>query len=155
MRPIFAQVLLPPSTEIPVGALRNSYPFFHTNFSADLRSVIHCQLRIHLNLIKINLHQIYFSDCSKRLGMFLRCGRVEIFLYHFNVTDGRAFGKSTDVLCLVAQSCPTLCDAIDCSRPGSSVHGDFPGKNTEVGCHALFQGIFPTQGLNQGLLHCG
>ena len=30
---------------------------------------------------------------------------------------------------------------------------DFPGKNTEVGCHFLLQGIFPTQGSNQGLLH--
>ena len=31
---------------------------------------------------------------------------------------------------------------------------DSPGKNTGVGCHALLQGIFPTQGLNSGLLHC-
>ena len=31
---------------------------------------------------------------------------------------------------------------------------DFPGKNTGVGCHFLLQGIFPTQGLNPGLLHC-
>ena len=29
-----------------------------------------------------------------------------------------------------------------------------PGKNTGVGCHSLLQGIFPTQGLNLGLLHC-
>ena len=29
-----------------------------------------------------------------------------------------------------------------------------PGKNTGVGCHFLLQGIFPTQGLNPGLLHC-
>ena len=29
----------------------------------------------------------------------------------------------------------------------------FPGKNTGVGCHFLLQGIFPTQGLNLGLLH--
>ena len=50
------------------------------------------------------------------------------------------------VLCLVAQSCSTLCDSVDCSLPGSSVCGDSPGKNTGVGCHALFQGIFPTQG---------
>ena len=57
------------------------------------------------------------------------------------------------VLCLVAQLCPTLCDPMDCSVPGSSVHGDSPGKNTGVGCHALLQGIFPTQGLNPGLLH--
>ena len=31
---------------------------------------------------------------------------------------------------------------------------DFPGKNTEVGCHVLLQGIFPTQGSNPHLLHC-
>ena len=30
---------------------------------------------------------------------------------------------------------------------------DSPGKNIGVGCHALVQGIFPTQGLNPGLLH--
>ena len=57
------------------------------------------------------------------------------------------------VLCLVAQSCLTLCDPMDCSPPGSSVHGDSPGKNTGVGCHALFQGIFLTQGSNLRLLH--
>ena len=47
---------------------------------------------------------------------------------------------------LVAWSCPTLCDPMDCSLPGSSVHGIFPGKNSEVTCHFLLQGIFPTQG---------
>ena len=31
---------------------------------------------------------------------------------------------------------------------------DSPGKNTEVGCHALLQGTFPTQGSNLGLLPC-
>ena len=46
------------------------------------------------------------------------------------------------VLCLVAQSCPTLCDPMDYSLPGSSVHGDSPGKNTGVGCHALLREIF-------------
>ena len=33
--------------------------------------------------------------------------------------------------CPVIQSCPTLCDTKDCSLPGSSVHGDFPGRNTK------------------------
>ena len=55
---------------------------------------------------------------------------------------------------LIAQSCLTLCDPMDCSLPGSSVYGDSPGKNTGVGCHALLQGIFPTQESNQGVLHC-
>ena len=53
----------------------------------------------------------------------------------------------------VVQLCPTLCNPMDCSPPGSSVHGDSPGKNTGVGCHALLQGIFPTQGSNPGLPH--
>ena len=50
------------------------------------------------------------------------------------------------------QSCPTLCDPMDCSPPGPSVHGDSLGKNTGVGYHALLQGIFPTWGLNLSLL---
>ena len=43
---------------------------------------------------------------------------------------------------------------MDCSPPGTSVHGDSPEEYTGVGCHALFQGIFPTQVLNLGLPHC-
>ena len=53
-------------------------------------------------------------------------------------------------VCLVAQSCP-ICDPMDCSPPGSSVHKDSPGKNTGMGCYALLQGVFPTQGSNP---HC-
>ena len=52
------------------------------------------------------------------------------------------------------QSCRALCSPMDCSPPGSSVHGNSPGKNTTVGYHVLLQGIFPTQGLNPGLPHC-
>ena len=51
------------------------------------------------------------------------------------------------------QSCPTLCDPVDCSPPGSSVHGILQSKNTGVGCHALLQEIFQTQGKNPCLLH--
>ena len=58
-----------------------------------------------------------------------------------------------DVLSLVTQLCLTLWDPMDGSLPGSSVHGDSPGHNTAVGCHALLQGIVPTQGSNPALLH--
>ena len=50
------------------------------------------------------------------------------------------------------QSCLTLCNCVDCSPPGFPVHGDSPGENTGRGCHALLQGIFPTQGSNPHLL---
>ena len=54
--------------------------------------------------------------------------------------------------CSVAQSCPTPCNPMDCSPPGSSCPWDSPGKNTAVGCHAFLQGIFPTQGCSLCLL---
>ena len=83
------------------------------------------------------------TNLMKHIGKFDRlfCKKKFRFLWHA-------------VLCLVAQPCLTLCDPMDCSPTGSSVYGDFPGKNTGMGCHALFQGIFPTPGLNPGLLHC-
>ena len=62
-------------------------------------------------------------------------------------------GKAKKVKMLVTQSCTTLCNPMDYSSPGSSVHEDSPGKNTGVGCHSLLQGIFQTQGLNLSLPH--
>ena len=56
-------------------------------------------------------------------------------------------------MCLVTQLCPTLCDPMDCNPPGSSAHGGSPRQEYWSGWHFLFQGIFPTQGLNPGLLH--
>ena len=44
---------------------------------------------------------------------------------------------------LVAQSCLTLCDPMIWSLPGTSVHGDSPGKNIGVSSHALLQGDLP------------
>ena len=60
-------------------------------------------------------------------------------------------------VCYVAQLCLNLCDPMGCSPTSCSVHGDSPAKNTGVGCHALLQGTFPTQGSNLCLLwlvHC-
>ena len=36
------------------------------------------------------------------------------------------------VLCLITQLCLNLCDPVDCSPPGFSVHGDSPCKNTAM-----------------------
>ena len=40
------------------------------------------------------------------------------------------------ILCFVTQSCPTLYNSMDYSPPGSSVHGDSPGKNTGIGSYS-------------------
>ena len=47
-----------------------------------------------------------------------------------------------------SQSCPTLCNLMDSSPLGSSVHGIFPDKGNRVGCRFLLQGVFLTQGSN-------
>ena len=50
-----------------------------------------------------------------------------------------------------AKPCLDLCNPIDYSPSGSSVHGNFLGKNIGVECHFLLQGIFPIQGSNPHL----
>ena len=57
---------------------------------------------------------------------------------HLKFTNRDGTRALQEVQVLGAQSCPTLCDPTDCSPPGSSVHWDFPDKNTGVGCHFLF-----------------
>ena len=54
-------------------------------------------------------------------------------------------------VCSVTQLCLTLCDPMDCSLPGTSVHGILQAR-TGVGYHFLLQGIFPTKGLLHLLL---
>ena len=92
---------------------------------------------------RIVIWQFWKVNSSKQIEEDLRKMRIQ------------STSKSA-VLCLVALSCSTLWDLMDCSLPGSSVHGDSPGKNTAVGghAHALFHGIFPTQRSNPGLPHC-
>ena len=55
---------------------------------------------------------------------------------------------------LVAKSWLTLCDPHGLKPARLLCPWDAPGKKTGVGCHALLQGIFPTQGLNPGLPRC-
>ena len=81
---------------------------------------------------------------KKRLGW----SPLLVFWFFFFFLDGERETYDFCVWCL------TLCNPMDYSPRGSSVHGDSPGKNTGVGCHALLQGIFPTQGPNPDLPHC-
>ena len=59
-----------------------------------------------------------------------------------------AFSDLCTRACSVAQSSLTLCDPMDCSPTGSSLLGNFPGKNTGGNYHFPLQGIFLTQGSN-------
>ena len=50
---------------------------------------------------------------------------------------------------LVAQLCQTICGSMDCSPPGSPVHGVLQARR-RAGSHFLLQGIFPGEGINLG-----
>ena len=58
-------------------------------------------------------------------------------------------------LCVCAQSCPTLCDFMNCSPPGVSVHGIFQASILEWVAISFSRGSFwLTQGSNPGFPHC-
>ena len=105
----------------------------------------------HLNCLLRNLHAV--QEAIVRRGH----GTKDWFKIEKGVHQGcilsSCFFNTRVQFSSVTQSCPTLCDPVNCSPPGSSVLGNFPGKSAGVGCHFLPQGIFLTQGLNPGLPH--
>ena len=86
------------------------------------------------------------------LNLFLSYRQLRsIFLYMLNIVytlPKLLLISFTNKYAQPLQLCLTLCDPMDCSPPGSSVHEDSPGKNIRVGCHA------PLRGLNPGLPLC-
>ena len=58
------------------------------------------------------------------------------------------------VCALVAQTCPTLCDLMDCSLPSSAVLGISQTRILEWVAISFSRGLFPAQGLNLSLPHC-
>ena len=74
-------------------------------------------------------NNIFFCDIFSRHFCWVSCGSS---LY---ILDTSPESERDCVLCLVTQSCPTLCDPRDCNPPGFSVHGDSPGENTGTGSH--------------------
>ena len=99
--------------------------------------------------LDINFHLVETPDPDKKTY----CALIAFWPLYSKLSP-LLCNVSHAVLCLVAQSCLTLCNPMDCHLPGSSVHGDSPGSNTGVNTHALLQGIFPTRGSNPHLLHC-
>ena len=117
--------------------------FYHQRHLGSPLALIYSSKFLYLNIVPSSpssfppvfplsfpLPPSFFSHCWK-------IQNVKFITYHY-----------CDIMCLVAQLCLTLFDPMDCSPPDSSVHGNSPGKNTGMGCHACLQGIFPIQGSN-------
>ena len=76
---------------------------------------------------------------------------------YWDIHDSKMYNIMSINVCEIklAQSCPTLCDLMDCSSPGPSgpsVHGILQARILEWVSIPLSRGIFPTQGSNLGLL---
>ena len=100
-------------------------------------------------------HKIFFPSTTGFYLLFLFFFRLlSAPLIHLNILIPYCWLFSSDLVVhsKSLQSCLTLCDPTDHSSPGSSVHGDSPGKNPGVVCHALLQGISLTQGSNSHLI---
>ena len=89
--------------------------------------------RYHLTVVRMAIIKKYTNNKCWRgygeKGILLQCGWECTLIQPLR----RPVQRFLAVLCLVAQLCLIFCDPKDCSLPGSSVHGDSPGKNTGVG----------------------
>ena len=88
--------------------------------------------------------------CRKRLQpprpSWVSKGRLKDFLIREEGNVETKEKPSKKTICVLIQSCRILCDSMDCSPPGSSVHGIFQARVLEQVAISLLQGIFPTQG---------
>ena len=70
-------------------------------------------------------------------------GRDQYIFFSVISQDIYTHTQTSSLFCFSAakslQSCPTLCDPIDGSLPGSPCPWDSPGENNGVGCHFLLQ----------------
>ena len=108
-----------------------SFPFCitHLIISYDTITVLLC------DGLLMHLHPLPDSEClESRDGMYSCISGTEEWSWNI-----------VKVKVLVAQTCQILCDPMDCSPQGSSVHGILQARILEG---ILLKGIFPTQGLH-------
>ena len=101
-----------------------------------------------LRLVWILHHNLIPSSSNDAHPLLYSVSSVHDFVSAPWLTSRRRWSWKK-VKVLVAVLCPTLCDHMDCSPPGSSVQG-FPRQNTGVGCHSLLQGGLSNPGIEPG-----
>ena len=93
----------------------------------------------------LNIFSCIFFVC---LSHFMTCETLTFACFCF------LFFSDVLSLVLASQSCLTLCNPMDCSPPGFSVHGILQARILEWVAIPFSRGVSPTQGLNPGLPHC-
>ena len=129
----------------PLPAL-HPHPATHLNWGLSLHSSTLGRRVRHSSLVCATFsgHSLAMMDLSSSMMVF-SVWKISCSVCGEHLRDQKE--PELALVCLVARSCLTLCHPIDRNPPGSSVHGDSPGKNTEGGCHALLQGNLPNPGI--------
>ena len=114
---------------------------------------MHIYLSIHPTLPCNCVHKfilICISVAALQIGSSVP---TELHFNYFLPNTSSDLGQS---LCLVAQSCPNLCNPMDCSPPSLAPlsKGILQTRILEWAAIPFSRGIFPTQGSNSGLSHC-
>ena len=111
--------------------------------------------RLGVNLRFISLELCFHGQFPPMLHFYFLIYKmgIKMTLTHWNLVGWSLFLYVCFCCCLVTQSCPTLCNPMDCSPPASSVRGICQARILGSCCHSLLQWLFPTQGLNPHLLN--
>ena len=102
---------------------------------------------------------LYQSEWLSSKSLQIINAREGMAFYIFTLLMGKSIGTATMernmcVCVLSCFSCVQLCVIVGLHPARLLCPWDSLGKNTGVGSHSFFQGIFLTQGLNLGLRHC-
>ena len=123
----------------------------------DWATSLHLAFSLNFRVIILKSSEYYECFLFRILQFYSNCIYHGFIYLLFNILFYLmllcVYYTSIEIKVLVAQLCPTLCDPMDCSLSGSSVH-DSPDKNTVVSSHSLLPGLFLTQESNPSLLHC-
>ena len=104
---------------------------------------VYCQYPTHVPAVLPSIQLFFINLWFRRLPVTL-CHRS--FFYQSSLPSPHS--GQVKSCCLVTKSCPTLCNPMDYSPPGSFCPWDFLGKNTAVGCFFFFSpGDLPNPGI--------
>ena len=115
---------------------------------------MHFKLNININICVCVCICTYVCICVHICVYVFICVCVCIYIYIYSLIISHS---GLAALCWAVLSLPVVSHSLRPHRLQFTrllCPWDSPSENTRLGCHALFQEIFPTQGYNWGLLHC-